>query len=83
MLCMEISWSIMRTVSTLLGERKMTQAELARKTGIRPAAINEMYHEFIERINLEHIDKICGVLGCDISDLLQYEPNPSSKDLNS
>lgn len=38
-------------LSTLLGERRMTQAELARKTGIRPATINEMYHEFIERIN--------------------------------
>ena len=59
-------------LSTLLGERRMTQADLARKTGIRPATINEIYHELVERVNLEHIDKICKALGCDISDLLKY-----------
>lgn len=53
----------------------MTQVELSRKTGIRPATINEMYHELIEKVNLEHIDKICEVLDCDICDLLKYEPN--------
>lgn len=62
-------------LSTLLGERRMTQIELSRKTGIRLATINEIYHELCERINLEHIDKICEALDCDISDLLKYEPN--------
>ncbi len=62
-------------LSTLLGEKRITQAELARKTGIRPATINEMYHELSVRVNLEHIDKICEVLDCDISDLLVYMPN--------
>ena len=62
-------------LSTLLGEKRITQAELARKTGIRPATINELYHEFSIRVNLEHLDKICDVLDCDISDLLKYEPN--------
>lgn len=62
-------------LSTLLGEKRITQAELARKTGIRPATINEMYHEFSVRVNLEHIDKICEALDCDISDLLVYVPN--------
>lgn len=60
-------------LSTLLGERRMTQADLARKTGIRPATINEIYHELVERVNLEHMDKICEALGCDISDLLKYK----------
>ena len=62
-------------LSTLLGERRITQAELARKTGIRPATINELYHEFSVRVNFEHLDKICEVLDCDITDLLKYEPN--------
>lgn len=62
-------------LSTLLGERRMTQADLARRTGIRPATINEMYHELVERVNLEHLDKICEVLDCDLSELIIYEPN--------
>ena len=66
-------------LSTLLGERRMSQIELARKTGIRPATINEIYNEFAVRVNLEHLDRICDVLGCELSELLVYKPN----DLNS
>lgn len=62
-------------LSTLLGERRMTQADLARRTGIRPATINEMYHELVDRVNLEHLDKICEVLDCELSELMVYEPN--------
>ena len=36
-------------LSTRLGERRMTQSELARATGIRSQTINELYHDFAER----------------------------------
>lgn len=36
-------------LSTRLGERRMTQSELARATGIRSQTINEMYHDFSDR----------------------------------
>ena len=57
-------------LSTRLGERRMTQAQLARKTGIRPNTIGELYNELAERVSLEHLDKICEVLDCDLSDLI-------------
>ena len=60
-------------LSRLLGERRLTQADLARKTGIRAATINEYYNEFAERVNLEHMDKICEVLGCELTDLIGRE----------
>ena len=64
-------------LSKLLGERRISQLELARRTGIRPATINEIYWEFAERINLEHIDLICKTLGCRIEDFMEvvYENN--------
>lgn len=62
-------------LSTRLGELRWTQADLARKTGIRPSTINEMYHELCERINLEHLDLICESLGCEISDIIVRLPN--------
>ena len=55
-------------LSTLLGEKKWTQADLARRTGIRANTINDLYHEITERVSLEHLDKICDVLGCDLPD---------------
>ena len=51
-------------LSKLLGERRWTQADLARKTGIRRATINELYNELTDRVNLEHLDRICEVLEC-------------------
>ncbi len=62
-------------LSRLLGERRMTQKELSEKTGIRPSTINEIYNEFAGRISVDHLDRICEVLNCDISDLLEYIPN--------
>jgi len=63
-------------LSRKLGELRWTQADLARKTGIRPATINELYHELVTRVNLEHLDLICDVLGCTLSEILEHTPNP-------
>ena len=52
-----------------LAERKWTQADLARMTGIRPTTINEMYHELVERVNLEHLELICNALDCEAKKL--------------
>ncbi len=66
-------------LSKKLGELRMTQAELARKTKIRPSTINDMYHELCDRVNLNHIDKICNVLNCDLCDILVYIPPRENK----
>lgn len=63
-------------LSKKLGELRWTQADLARKTGIRPNTINELYHEMAARVNLEHLDLICEALGCDITDLIARDPSP-------
>lgn len=62
-------------LSARLGERRWTQADLARKTGIRPNTINDLYHEIADRVSLEQLNTICSVLGCDLHDLLHYEPD--------
>lgn len=57
-------------LSARLGEKRLTQADLARMTGIRPATINELYHDIADRVSLEHLDLICEALDCDLSDLI-------------
>ncbi len=66
-------------LSTILGKYRMSQADLARKTGIRPSTICDIYNEMCDRINIEHLDRICEVLDCDISELLEYQPNKIKK----
>ena len=67
-------------LSTRLGERRLTQAQLARKTGIRPNTIGELYNELAERVSLEHLDLICEALDCDLSDLIIRVSEKSSKE---
>ena len=62
-------------LSTRLGERRWTQADLARATGIRPSTINDLYHEMADRVNLEHLDLICEALDCELSDLIVRDKN--------
>lgn len=66
-------------LSTRLGERRWTQADLARKTGIRPSTINELYHEIVDRVNLEHLDLICEALGCELNEIIIRVPNQEPK----
>jgi len=66
-------------LSAKLGELRWTQADLARATGIRPNTINEMYHEFAERINLEHLDLICEALDCQLDELIKRVPDSEPK----
>lgn len=66
-------------LSRLLGERRWTQADLARVTGIRAATINEYYHELADRVSLQHLELICNALDCDLSDLLVLMPDDAYK----
>ena len=65
-------------LSTRLGELRMTQAELARKTHIRASTINDLYHEIAEGIKFEQLAAICEVLSCDISDILLLDSGRQS-----
>lgn len=62
-------------LSRLLGEKRWSQAQLSRFTGIRPNTISELYNEFVDRVSLDQLNRICQILECDISDLLEYVPD--------
>ena len=49
-------------LSASLGERRLTQADLARMTCILAATINEYYNELTSKISLDHFDLICEAL---------------------
>lgn len=66
-------------LSRILGEKRWTQADLARKTGIRPSTIGDYYHELAERVNLDYLSLICEALDCQISDILEYIPDDKKR----
>ena len=58
----------------LLDERGWNQAEFARRTGIRANTINDLYHGVAERVNFEHLDRMCEVLECPLDELIVRVP---------
>lgn len=54
----------------LLSDRGMTQAELASRTGIRPSTICAICGNSCTFLKLEHIDKICSALECEVQELI-------------
>ncbi len=65
-------------LAVLLAKKKWKVADLSRITGIRYNTLTDMYHEFTERISLEHIDLICKALDCTAGDLIEYIPDRES-----
>ena len=56
-----------------------TKCWLSKQTKIDINTINEIYNNEVSQIKLETIEKICGALHCELSDLIKYVPNNIKK----
>jgi putative transcriptional regulator len=61
-------------LSRLMGERKMKIIDVARETGLNRNTITLLYKENAQRVDLDAIDRLCHLFGCEVSDLLEYVP---------
>ena len=52
--------------------RRITQKELAERTGIRPPTISAICLGTIKQLPIEGLNKICKALDCQPSDLMEY-----------
>lgn len=59
-------------LSRLMGERKLKIADVARDIEVNRGTITRLYQETATRVDLEVIDKLCGYLGCEVGDLLEF-----------
>lgn len=59
-------------LSTLMGQRKMRVMDVARATGLSRNTVTLLYKETAERVDLDAIDRLCGLFGCTVGDLLEY-----------
>ncbi|WP_369355911.1 helix-turn-helix domain-containing protein [Lysinibacillus capsici] len=58
----------------LLIARNMTQSQLAELADVRPNAISNLCRGYVDRLSIEHLEKICEALQLnDINELIQLE----------
>ena len=68
-------------LSRKLGELRMSQAELSRKTGIRPNNISDLFNDMVSKVDLDQLSAICEVLQCEVGDLLERVPESDGSTL--
>jgi len=64
-----------------MAEKRITQSELAKLTGIRQPTISAYYNDTWKTISREHIDILCEFFKCNIEDIIEFEHEPSLLDL--
>ena len=71
----EIKLIIARNITDLRRKNNMTQAELAKLTGIRPSTICDLCNNNAEFLKIDFLNRILEVLKCDLNDILEYCDN--------
>ena len=61
------------SLDKVLKEKELTRYKLAQKTGIQYQIIDNYYKNKVTRYDSFVLDRICAALGCNISDIIQYE----------
>lgn len=58
-------------LSRLMGERRLKIADVARDTGISRSALTRIYHEQVERLDLDTLETLCRYLKVEIADFME------------
>lgn len=65
-------------VSRVMGERRLSIAETARRAGLAYTVVFGLYHGTVKRIDLDTLDAVCRALEVDsLADLIEYVPERS------
>ncbi len=62
-------------LSSLLGERKLKIADVARDTGVNRGTLTRMYQETAERFDSDVLDVLCAYFQVGLEALVTYEPD--------
>lgn len=72
---MEVVRLITIKVSELMGRYRMTQKQLSDQTGIRPNTVSAYWHGTVQRVDVEHMGRLCKALNCQPGDIFEYVPD--------
>ena len=59
-------------IDKYLDEHGITRYELAKRTEVKFQTIDRYYKNRVVRYDSYILDRICDVLGCDLSDIIEY-----------
>ena len=60
-------------LSTLMGERKLKIADVAKDLDVHRNTITLLYYERAKRIDFDVLDKLCKYFDCSVADILEFK----------
>ena len=69
---LEPEFQIIKAMLDGRNKLNLTQKDLAERTGIRPPTISAICNNSAKHLPIDVLDKICEVLDCQPSDLMEY-----------
>ncbi|KAF6620498.1 helix-turn-helix transcriptional regulator [Paenibacillus sp. CMAA1739] len=63
-------WWFEITLSHILDRKGISNRELARRTGIRPATINSLCNNTAKQLSFDNLATICEVLDIDLDEII-------------
>ena len=63
---------IIVNLDVMMGKRKISSGELAKRLGITPANLSILKNNHGKAIRFSTLDKLCRILNCTPGDLLEY-----------
>ena len=64
-------------LNDILIKAGISQRELSRRTNIRQPTISEMCLNKSKSLPVDNLNKICSVLDCALSDIVEYKKEPT------
>lgn len=55
-----------------MGRERLSISDVARATELNRSTVAAMYHETVQRIDIEAVDRICTLFRCSVGDLLEH-----------
>lgn len=65
---------IILRLDRVMADRKMSLNELSEKVGISNVNLSNLKTGKVKAIRFSTLESICGVLGCQPGDILEYQP---------
>lgn len=63
-------------ISRLMGERRLTISETARRAGLAYTTVHALFHDTVTRLDVDTLDALCRALEVSsVADLFEYAPD--------
>lgn len=64
--------AIRSRLSVLMGGKRYNIQDVYEKTGLSRGTISNLYHDKMQRVDYETLNKLCVLFQCSVGDIIEY-----------